>query len=101
MMYLKNVVTLKYNRELCTGCRMCTIVCPHAVFKVSDGKAEITDKNLCMECGACMINCPVNAISVDKGVGCASAIIMSKLKGLDEISCDCDGPDNRKGGCCC
>ena len=82
---------------------MCETVCPHGVFEIKLSKAEITDKDRCMECGACMINCPVNAISVDKGVGCAAAVIMSKLKGLDEISCDCDGKtnDSKKRNCCC
>jgi NAD-dependent dihydropyrimidine dehydrogenase PreA subunit len=86
--YLKNVVTLEYNKEKCIGCRNCTIVCPHGVFKIINKKAEICDKNKCMECGACEKNCPVNAITVNANVGCASAILNSWLKG-NQASCDC------------
>ena len=78
--YLKNVVTLKYDREKCTGCGMCVEVCPHRVFEIENGKAYVTDRDLCMECGACAKNCPFSAISVRAGVGCAYAILMGELK---------------------
>ena len=86
--YLKNVATLRLSSEECTGCGKCTEVCPHAVFKIENTKAVITDKNSCMECGACVKNCPVSAIAVDAGVGCALAVIMGWLTGK-EPSCDC------------
>lgn len=78
--YLKNVVTLTYDPEKCTGCGMCLEVCPHRVFALSEGKARITDRDLCMECGACARNCPSGAISVRAGVGCAYALLMSELR---------------------
>jgi NAD-dependent dihydropyrimidine dehydrogenase PreA subunit len=100
--YLKGVSTLEYDISLCTGCSMCKAVCPHPVFQIINKKAEILDKVLCMECGACMMNCPVAALTVQKGVGCATAIISSKLKGRSEISCDCSGENKPgSGGCCC
>jgi formate hydrogenlyase subunit 6/NADH:ubiquinone oxidoreductase subunit I len=46
--------------------------------------------NACIECGACVINCPVEALTVKKGVGCASAIINGWLTG-EEPNCDCGG----------
>jgi len=85
--YLKNVVTLEYDPDKCTGCRMCAEVCPHRVFAVENGKARITDRDLCMECGACAKNCAWEAISVRAGVGCAWAIMISRLKKREEISC--------------
>jgi NAD-dependent dihydropyrimidine dehydrogenase PreA subunit len=88
MQYLKNVVTLKLNTELCNGCRMCTIVCPHAVFEIADKKARIIDIDDCMECGACAMNCESGAITVKSGVGCASGIINGILKNT-EPTCDC------------
>jgi hypothetical protein len=49
-----------------------------------------------MECGACAKNCDFGALSVDSGVGCASAIITGLLTGK-EPSCGCgDSP----AGCC-
>ena len=69
--YLKNVSTLKLDREKCTGCKMCTIVCPHNVFTMEDKKSFIRDIDACMECGACSTNCPSSAISVESGVGSA------------------------------
>lgn len=94
--YLKNVVTLELNTERCTGCRMCVIVCPHDVFKISNHKAEIVRRDYCMECGACEKNCAVNAISVKTGVGCAAGIINGLLRGT-EPSCDCS---TSKTKCC-
>ena len=83
--YLENVTTLKLDQEKCTGCGMCEIVCPHTVFKVEKPKASIVDHDGCMECGACASNCPVEAISVTPGVGCASYIIQTLIKGKDSV----------------
>jgi len=88
MQYLRNVVTLKLNQALCTGCSMCTIVCPRAVFEMRDKKAQILDINDCMECGACALNCKSGAIIVRAGVGCAAGILNGILNGT-EPSCDC------------
>jgi NAD-dependent dihydropyrimidine dehydrogenase PreA subunit len=94
MQYLKNVVTLKLNPELCNGCRMCTIVCPHAVFEIVDKKVRIVDIDDCMECGACALNCQYGAITVKSGVGCAAAIINGILTN-SEPSCDCSGTEKK------
>lgn len=93
--YLKNVTTLKLDKDKCTGCTMCTIVCPHRVFVMKNKKAHIAAKDLCMECGACQINCPAEAIFVKTGVGCAAGIINGLIKGT-EASCDCNG----NSSCC-
>ena len=86
--YLQNVATLQYNAEKCISCKRCTEVCPHRVFKMTEDKAMITDKDRCMECGACMQNCPTKAINVHAGVGCAYAIIRGWITGR-EPCCDC------------
>lgn len=69
MEYLKNVASLKLNKEKCIGCKMCINVCPHEVFTIEDKKAVIMKKDSCMECGACAQNCPSGAIEVKKAVG--------------------------------
>ena len=97
MKYLTNVATLALATEKCTGCGMCLEVCPHGVFALQDKRAVIIDKDGCMECGACALNCAFGALSVDKGVGCAAAIINSIITG-GEPTCGCDS--NKAGGCC-
>lgn len=97
LQYFKDVVTLKLDSSLCSGCGMCTIVCPHNVFVIEKGKATIQDSDSCMECGACAKNCRFGAISVRSGVGCAAGIINGILRGT-EASCDCSGS---KGASCC
>lgn len=94
--YFKNVVTLNLKEEKCVGCGMCLTVCPHGVFVLKDGKAEILHKDSCMECGACEKNCPFSAIEVKAGTGCAQAIIKGKLTGT-EPSCGCSDENN---SCC-
>lgn len=87
--YLKNVVTLELDREKCTGCGICAIVCPHAVFRISEKKAHIIERDDCMECGACALNCAFDALSVQTGVGCAAAILKGKM--VDgKLVCECD-----------
>lgn len=72
--YFEQVATLAIDSEHCIGCGRCTEVCPHAVFQLTDGRAEIVDFDACMECGACAQNCPVAVITVNAGVGCASGL---------------------------
>jgi NAD-dependent dihydropyrimidine dehydrogenase PreA subunit len=89
--YLQGVATLSLDSGKCTGCRMCVEVCPHGVFEMgADRRAHIRDLDACMECGACATNCAWGAIALDPGVGCASAIINSWIRG-GEPSCDCKG----------
>jgi len=92
--YLSDVTTLDYNTERCTGCGMCTEVCPHGVFEIGDRKASVIDRDSCMECGACALNCPAEAIEVNAGVGCAAAIIYSWFTG-EKPSCG-----TKDSGCC-
>jgi NAD-dependent dihydropyrimidine dehydrogenase PreA subunit len=101
--YLEDVITLRYDAEKCTGCQMCVMVCPHAVFEMDGNRAKLVDPGACMECGACQRNCAFGAITVDSGVGCAAAIISSWFnKGV--VSCgpadDDTGSGSAKGGCC-
>ena len=96
--YLKCVSTLKLDMEKCTGCGMCTEVCPRAVLMVENRKALIVDLDACIECGACQRNCAFGAISVHAGVGCAQALINALITG-GEPNCDC-GREGNDSGCC-
>ena len=98
--YSKN--TLALDQEQCIGCGMCVMVCPHGVFELKNGLANIVRYEACMECGACQLNCPSGAITVDSGVGCAYAMIKAALRGKKEVSC-CGEPGGRKAeaaSCC-
>lgn len=109
LIYLKDVVTLKLDEKKCVGCGMCLLVCPHAVFRLTNGTAGIVNRDACMECGACSRNCPVEALSVDSGVGCAAAMINVIL---GRTNSPCCGPvnsgkslpgcssDSKRTGCC-
>jgi NAD-dependent dihydropyrimidine dehydrogenase PreA subunit len=85
--YLPGVSTLQLNAEACIGCGMCSMVCPHDVFKRNNRKTAIRDHDGCMECGACAKNCPTAAIKVTPGVGCAAYIIQTWIKGKDAAAC--------------
>ncbi len=96
MKYLANVTTLQYAPDKCAGCGRCVEVCPQGVFVMRDKRASVTDKDLCMECGACAMNCEFGAISVNSGVGCATALINSMVTG-GPPSCGCG---STAAGCC-
>jgi len=109
LQYLKDVVTLEYEPEKCTGCGRCPEVCPHGVFVMDGVKAALADKDSCMECGACSRNCPAEAISVQSGVGCAAAVI-NDMMGRDSSPCcgaqgctieSCGQTENQKKTSCC
>ena len=89
LIYLRNVVTLDLDQAKCNGCGMCLNVCAHAVFALSDGKAQIVNRDLCMECGACAINCERMAITTPSGLGCgcATGIIEGYFNGGPECTC--------------
>jgi ferredoxin len=79
--------TLRYSAELCIGCGMCSVVCPHGVFTQTGDVAEIVHRETCIECGACKRNCPTDAIDVNTGVGCAYAMMYAALTGKKEPTC--------------
>jgi NAD-dependent dihydropyrimidine dehydrogenase PreA subunit len=81
--------TLRYDAEQCINCGMCTAVCPHGVFAPNGRAVQLVQPSACMECGACQVNCPTGAITVDSGVGCASAMIYAALRGKKEVTCGC------------
>ena len=89
--------TLRYDPRLCINCGMCLAVCPHEVFAPDNHAVRLVNPAACMECGACQRNCPTGAVTVDSGVGCATAMIWAALTG-GEVSCGGDSPLSCCGG---
>lgn len=77
MKYL-DLATITFDASKCIGCLKCIEVCPRGVFIKTD-QVECR-KEYCIECGACQMNCIADAISVEAGTGCASAILYDYLK---------------------
>ncbi len=90
--YLPNVVTLSLDRDRCVGCGTCVTVCPHPVLELQDRRSTIINRDACMECGACATNCAVQAITVDAGVGCATAVINSAIRRKNAPCCTTEAP---------
>ena len=55
-------MSVKIDKDACTGCGTCEETCPVDAIKVND-KAEVNEET-CIECGACVDECPVEAISL-------------------------------------
>lgn len=105
LVYLKNVVSLSVDTNICTGCGLCLAVCPHGVLAMNERHVQIRNRDACMECGACRRNCPVGAVSVEAGVGCAAAVISGMLNWQNNpCSCSADPKEstqgNTKSTCC-
>jgi NAD-dependent dihydropyrimidine dehydrogenase PreA subunit len=81
--YIQGVATIELDVNKCNGCQLCKMVCPHAVFEIVEKRAKIVDRDACMECGACALNCSEGAITVNSGVGCATAILVGSARGTE------------------
>jgi len=86
-MYQDN--TLRFDRELCTDCGMCLEVCPQRVFARNSGEVGLGNPSACMECGACQINCAFGAVTVERGVGCAAALMYQAVTKKKQPTCGC------------
>lgn len=55
-----------YATDACTGCRLCTNICPCSAIEMQDNK-PIWVKEKCTQCLGCLHRCPVRAIQYGKG----------------------------------
>ncbi len=50
------------NDEKCTGCKICTSVCPQMILEVVDKKMRVKDETRCMGCFGCEDECKEGAV---------------------------------------
>jgi len=49
------------DKELCTGCSGCMMLCPQfAIYQIDE--YPMIDKSTCTLCGVCVSGCPVGAL---------------------------------------
>ena len=58
-----------------------------AVGPVPRLSTRLTLRDRCMECGACARNCEQNDLTIQPGVGCATDVIQTWIKGKDAACC--------------
>jgi NAD-dependent dihydropyrimidine dehydrogenase PreA subunit len=58
------MVSVKVNKEKCSGDAICVSICPVSVFELKDDKAVPVREQDCILCMACVAQCPEQAIEV-------------------------------------
>jgi heterodisulfide reductase subunit A len=54
----------EYNKSLCTGCEVCTTVCPYKAINKNEEDEIVITQVLCKGCGVCGATCPNEAIVI-------------------------------------
>lgn len=54
------------EKDTCTGCGICTLICPEGCIEVKGEKEYIPDLDYCKGCGLCAEECPGDAITMEK-----------------------------------
>jgi len=60
---VKEPLVAVVDRDLCSGCRVCTGICPYGAIELVEGRARVNEL-LCEGCGACVVACPSRAIEL-------------------------------------
>jgi NAD-dependent dihydropyrimidine dehydrogenase PreA subunit len=63
---LSSMIMVTVDKNKCDGDGTCVNVCPQAVFKIENGKAEPVNMSECINCLTCVENCPQQAITVQE-----------------------------------
>jgi ferredoxin len=57
-------MTVKVDKDKCTGCETCVDECPAVAITIENEKAKV-DKDLCVDCESCVDVCPSEAITIE------------------------------------
>jgi len=72
--------TAVIDEELCSGCRVCNLLCPYSAISYDEEKkVSRVNEALCKGCGVCVAACPSSAIT---GKHFTSEQIMAEIEGV-------------------
>ncbi len=54
------------EREVCTKCGMCALVCPEGCVEETEDETYVVDLDYCKGCGICAEVCPKKAIRMER-----------------------------------
>ncbi|MEG0005872.1 MAG: 4Fe-4S binding protein [Clostridium sp.] len=78
-------MSIRINREKCTGCTKCTRVCPGNLISIDGRVAKIKESDNCWGCSGCVKECPFKAIELcyEDEVGSASLVATSLSRKIE------------------
>ena len=80
------IMAVLIDQELCTGCKMCSDVCPVDAISGDAGKPQSIDENKCVLCGQCVQMCSSFASVFDEEIEPIEKKLSDRkmLKGIKE-----------------
>ncbi len=60
----KALITYTIDPEACTGCRVCSRICPNEAVSGEKKEPHIINQEKCIRCGACFESCKFDSINV-------------------------------------
>ncbi len=76
------MVSVKIDKDLCTGCGVCIEICPYKAIELTDNRAEYILMEQCFSCGHCQAVCPVEAVSMDELISDFNFSTFTELRGV-------------------